>query len=429
NGTEGVGSEDDEGDNNANKVTYVPVKRPSTQIVRTPPTSSLDDAHTQKQTLPNSPRVSSITPKRPPPPPSHAGSRTVINPPSERDSNKGNANINGSSSSGTHAFNSSKRYSGHSGGLPPPIKANKVGALPPLPDTIKTHNSPSSPLPPLSKATSLNISQGNGLLEPSSDLNDENNEEKCKPTSAVKAAVNGFDFEIKKKMSMADLHQPDYHLNSHQIKSVPKGTPKLGKLPVLAPKPQKFKEQDDKISDVTFVERTVQVTYDKDEGVFRGLPKEWEELLNKQFGVSPKHIPGVKLSQYSAKIPKVLIILKDKLVEANGYQQMGIFRLAPDVRDNNAIKSSIDSGKFEMDAQHADVNVYANLIKVWFRDLPDPLLNCVAPERVEMASKESDVIKIVSDFPEPHKSIFLWLCDMCVECAVYENVNKMGPKV
>ncbi|ETO20880.1 RhoGAP domain-containing protein, partial [Reticulomyxa filosa] len=250
-----------------------------------------------------------------------------------------------------------------------------------------------------------------------------------KPLSPVRAVVNGFQFEAKKKMSVADLNQPDYHLNSNQTKSAPKGTPKLGKLTVLAAKPQKFKKQDDKISDVTFVERTVQVTYDKDEGVFHGLPKEWEELLNKQFGVSPKHIPGVKLPQYSAKIPKVLVILKEKLVEANGYQQVGIFRLAPDARDNNAIKSSIDSGKFEMNSQQADVNVYANLIKVWFRDLPDPLLSCVAPERVEMASKESDVVKIISDFPEPHKSIFLWLCDMCVECACYESVNKMGPKV
>jgi len=72
--------------------------------------------------------------------------------------------------------------------------------------------------------------------------------------------------------------------------------------------------------------------------------------------------------------------------------------------------------------------VYANLIKVWFRDLPDPLLNCVLPERVEMATKEEDVVKVIADFPEPQKSIFLWLCDMCVECAVFETVNKMGPK-
>ncbi|ETO24323.1 RhoGAP domain-containing protein, partial [Reticulomyxa filosa] len=200
-------------------------------------------------------------------------------------------------------------------------------------------------------------------------------------------------------------------------------------LLLLLLEPQKFRQQDHKISDVTDVERKVQVTYDKDEGVFHGLPKEWEELLNKQFGVSPKHIPCVKLPQYAAKIPKVLVILKEKLIDANGYQQVGIFRLAPDARDNNAVKSSIDSGKFEINGQQADVNVYANLIKVWFRDLPDPLLNCVAPERVEMATKEADVVKIISDFPEPHKSIFLWLCDMCVECAVYENINKMGPKV
>ncbi|ETO25477.1 RhoGAP domain-containing protein, partial [Reticulomyxa filosa] len=258
----------------------------------------------------------------------------------------------------------------------------------------------------------------------------EKRENQPKPISPVIAAINGFDFEAKKKMSLTDLNEPDYHLSSNQIKTVPKGTPKLGKLKRLPPKQQKFQKQDNKISDVTSVERTTQVIYDEAAGMFYGLPKEWEELLNKQFGVSPKHLPGVKLPQYTAKIPKVLVVLKERLVEANGYQQVGIFRLAPDARDNNAVKSSIDSGKFQLSGNdRADVNVYANLIKVWFRDLPDPLLNCVAPERVEMANKEEDVVKIIADFPEPQKSIFLWLCDMCVECAVHENVNKMGPKV
>jgi len=285
---------------------------------------------------------------------------------------------------------------------------------------------------PIAEPITTNYSNGGGLPPlPSSEDDDEyqgQNDDEKQPVSPVTAAVNGFQFEKKKKMSVGELNQPDYHLKFNQTKTAPRGTPKLGKLSTLPAKPQKFKKQDDKISDVTSVERTMQVTYDKDEGVFHGLPKEWAEMLNKQFGVAPKYIPGVKLPQYTAKIPKVLVILKEKLVIANGYQQVGIFRLAPDARDNNAVKSSIDSGKFEAGGEKADVNVYANLIKVWFRDLPDPLLNCVAPERVEMASKEEDVVKIVSEFPEPHKSIFLWLCDMCVECAVYENVNKMGPK-
>jgi len=107
---------------------------------------------------------------------------------------------------------------------------------------------------------------------------------------------------------------------------------------------------------------------------------------------------------------------------------MGIFRLAPNAQDNTQMKLLIDSGKFA-EEEKRDMNVYANLIKVWFRDLPKPLLSGIKPELVEMARNEKDVIKVINLFTEPHQSIFIWLCDLCCDCAVYEKINKMGPQV
>ena len=91
------------------------------------------------------------------------------------------------------------------------------------------------------------------------------------------------------------------------------------------------------------------------------------------------------------------------------------------------MKAIIDKGKFDGSVLNSDdVNVFANLIKVWFRDLPNPILNCVDPTMIELAQTEDEVKKVVNNFPEPQKSIFMWLCDMCVDCAKFESKNKMG---
>ncbi|ETO35527.1 hypothetical protein RFI_01536, partial [Reticulomyxa filosa] len=170
------------------------------------------------------------------------------------------------------------------------------------------------------------------------------------------------------------------------------------------------------------------VTFDEEKGTFAGMPKDWQNAMSKQFGVSPRQLPGVKLPNYTAKIPKVLVTLKERLVTANGYQQTGVFRLQPDARDSNTVKSALDSGTFKPTDLPLDANIYANLIKVWFRELPEPLLHSITFQQLEMASTEQDVAKIIAQLDDPWKSLFLWLCDICVECATYCNVNKMDHK-
>ena len=170
----------------------------------------------------------------------------------------------------------------------------------------------------------------------------------------------------------------------------------------------------------------MRVLHDKETGLYTGLPQEWLEHLNKQFGVAPKDLPAMQLEEYEAKIPKVLVTLRSKLEEAEAYQQVGIFRLAPNASDNKAVKEKIDKGVMDVAEEKVDVNVYANLIKVWFRDLPDPLLNCVNPDLIEHVASPDEAGKVVAKMPDPEKSIFLWLCDMCVDVAQYEKTNKMG---
>ena len=241
------------------------------------------------------------------------------------------------------------------------------------------------------------------------------------PTSPSTAALkNGV-------ASGGNNNFPQYHLAKEQHKSIPTvPLGPLGNLKILPPKQQKHLSGDKKIKQPTAVEHKIRVLHDKETGLYSGLPKEWQEQLNKQFGVNPKQLPGISFNQYQSKIPKVLHMLRSALEEANGYQQVGIFRLAPNASDNKAVKEKIDKGQLENSEEKVDVNVYANLIKVWFRDLPDPLLNCVNPDKIEHVATQSDAANVVNSFPEPNKSIFLWLCDMCVDIARFEKTNKMS---
>merc|ERR1719229_637993 len=74
----------------------------------------------------------------------------------------------------------------------------------------------------------------------------------------------------------------------------------------------------------------------------------------------------------------------------------------------------------------------ANLIKIFFRELPEPLLDGIGCVKIEMIEKTKNIF-ILSDIinngmNEPNKSYFKWLLDLCVDIVKYENVNKMTCK-
>lgn len=204
----------------------------------------------------------------------------------------------------------------------------------------------------------------------------------------------------------------------------------LGVLKILPPKPIKHKDSDKNILDPADVKHERHGYFDKDDKKFKGnFPEEWLSELNKQFGVPVHQLPSKSLPTYKSGIPTILLDLKAALKNNDGYQQVGIFRLAPNAGDNDSVKNLINSlggtnGVSGMD----DVNVCANLIKVWFRDLPAPLFSAVKPSLIESSQTVESVSKGVKEFPEPNKSILLWLWDLCVEVAAHKDINKMGPQ-
>jgi len=206
----------------------------------------------------------------------------------------------------------------------------------------------------------------------------------------------------------------------------PKDFKSLGVLKVLPAKPNKHKNHDEGIFDPDQVKHTRHGFFNHKTQKFEGnFPENFRRALEKQFGVPPKQLVSRKVPGYDAKIPAILLDLKGMLKQLDGYKITGIFRLAPSGKNNEAVKDLIDLGEDWKD-QITDVNLCANLLKVWFRELPTPILNQVENGVIEMSQDIASVKKATDLFPEPSRSILLWLWDLCVEVAEYENENKMG---
>ncbi|ETW08823.1 hypothetical protein H310_01330 [Aphanomyces invadans] len=160
---------------------------------------------------------------------------------------------------------------------------------------------------------------------------------------------------------------------------------------------------------------------------YEGLPLAWAGL-NKQFGLPMEALPKRVVEGYDGKIPAVLQMMKEYLVLHGGLETEGIFRLAPDKEQCSRVKGAINSGSF---AGCNDVHIVANLIKVWFRDLPTSLFN-VIPEKVmykacTLKTPES-VMAMLNDVPETSKTVMLWLLDLMAGVVKNEKVTKMSSK-
>ena len=145
---------------------------------------------------------------------------------------------------------------------------------------------------------------------------------------------------------------------------------------------------------------------------FDGCPPEWANL-NLQFSVDYDLLEKVHVDGYAARIPAVLEMLKAHFVKDRGIDVVGIFRLAPDKEKCQFVMDQINAGTFE---SCDDVNIIANLIKIFFRNLPQQICSHI-PERILYKIADNDIQTAQSELDsidEPWKSILLWLLDLMV---------------
>lgn len=239
----------------------------------------------------------------------------------------------------------------------------------------------------------------------------------------------------------AQASAPSANRNASLIQTVPvlpqhemdRGPPVIhedGTMQILQSSKAKHAYSQESISDVSQVKREGHVELNENgEYVMHGatfLPEGWEAVANQKFNVPPASLRGVLLDPYDFKVPILLEQMKHRIKQLNGLQEVGIFRLAPDATECDRMKEMMNSGQDWQD-EDCDVNAIANLLKIWFRSLPTPILNIVEPALIEMNHDSVEgVANAIPEFPECERTLLLWLWDFCVEIAEHQDVNKMG---
>ena len=153
------------------------------------------------------------------------------------------------------------------------------------------------------------------------------------------------------------------------------------------------------------------------------------------FGVDPRSLESAQCDGYAVPIPLVLTKMKAELFMNDGHLIEGIFRVAPNATTCKEVEDAMNGGAASMESidwASAGGAVIANLIKIWFRLLPQPVLDGIESgkiERVQQTQSVDDAESVVMDeLAEPQRTYFLWLIDLCIDITAHDAVNKMTPK-
>ncbi|XP_056140739.1 active breakpoint cluster region-related protein isoform X1 [Lampris incognitus] len=147
---------------------------------------------------------------------------------------------------------------------------------------------------------------------------------------------------------------------------------------------------------------------------------------------------GVKINVVTkrerSKVPYIVRQCIEE-VEKRGIDEVGIYRISGVATDIQALKSAFDTNTKDILVMLSDmdINAIAGTLKLYFRELPEPLLtDCLYPAFMEgialsdPAAKENCMRHLLRSLPDPNLITFLTLLEHLKRVAEKEPVNKMS---
>ncbi|XP_062816796.1 active breakpoint cluster region-related protein isoform X2 [Anolis carolinensis] len=147
---------------------------------------------------------------------------------------------------------------------------------------------------------------------------------------------------------------------------------------------------------------------------------------------------GVKISVVTkrerSKVPYIVRQCVEE-VEKRGIDEVGIYRISGVATDIQALKAAFDANSKDilMMLSDMDINAIAGTLKLYFRELPEPLLtDRLYPAFMEgialsdAAAKENCMMHLLRSLPDPNLITFLFLLEHLKRAAEKEPVNKMS---
>ncbi|XP_070255965.1 breakpoint cluster region protein isoform X2 [Myotis yumanensis] len=153
----------------------------------------------------------------------------------------------------------------------------------------------------------------------------------------------------------------------------------------------------------------------------------------KQTGVFGVKIAVVTKRERS-KVPYIVRQCVEE-IERRGMEEVGIYRVSGVATDIQALKTAFDVNNKDVSVMMSemDVNAIAGTLKLYFRELPEPLFTDeFYPNFAEgialsdPVAKESCMLNLLLSLPEANLLTFLFLLDHLKRVAEKETVNKMS---
>ncbi|XP_069471339.1 active breakpoint cluster region-related protein isoform X6 [Ambystoma mexicanum] len=147
---------------------------------------------------------------------------------------------------------------------------------------------------------------------------------------------------------------------------------------------------------------------------------------------------GVKISVVTkrerSKVPYIVRQCVEE-VEKRGIEEVGIYRISGVATDIQALKAAFDANNKDIMVMLSDmdINAIAGTLKLYFRELPEPLLtDRLYPAFMEgialsdPAARENCMMHLLRSLPDPNLITFLFLLDHLKRVAEKEPINKMS---
>lgn len=106
-------------------------------------------------------------------------------------------------------------------------------------------------------------------------------------------------------------------------------------------------------------------------------------------------------------------------------QAEGIFRINPENSKEKHVRDQLNRGIVPEDI---DVHCLAGLIKAWFRELPEGVLDGLSPDQVLNCNSEEESIKLVKLLQPTESALLRWAIDLMADVVEEEEFNKMNAR-
>ncbi|KAK3136685.1 hypothetical protein QOZ80_5BG0440990 [Eleusine coracana subsp. coracana] len=181
----------------------------------------------------------------------------------------------------------------------------------------------------------------------------------------------------------------------------------------------------------TDVRHVAHVTFDRFHG-FLGLPVEFEVEMPCRVPSASASVFGVSAESmqctYDGKgnsVPTILLLMQERLYAQDGLKAEGIFRINPENDQEEHVRDQLNRGIVPEDI---DVHCLASLIKTWFRELPEGVLDGLSPEQVLQCNSESEFLDLVKLLRPTQAALLKWAVDLMSDVVEEEELNKMNAR-